>query len=343
MKIVFLTRLYYPHIGGVERHVAQISKKLQEKGYEITVITEQYDKLLPQREDVDGVSVYRIPVGKNEKKKKFLIWKWMWQHRRLIKKTHIIHAHDVFFWILPLRFLYAYKPFFTTFHGYESYPIRSGAKRMRRLSANLSRGNICIGKFMEKWYRTEPTYISYGAIDIIPDKITKYPENSAVFIGRLDDQTGIRTYAEAFHTLKSDFPDFQLSVFGDGPLRKEIGEEVKLYGFVENAEREIPHFHFAFVSRYLTILEAFAAKRLVFAVYDNPVKEDYLRMTPFAKNVVISKTSDELVKKVNYYLNHPDDGNKLTESAYEWVKDQTWDVMVNLYEKLWEVSSSSKR
>ncbi|KKQ93581.1 MAG: hypothetical protein UT19_C0010G0025, partial [Candidatus Woesebacteria bacterium GW2011_GWB1_39_10b] len=29
MKVLFLTRLYWPHVGGVEKHVYEIGKRLK--------------------------------------------------------------------------------------------------------------------------------------------------------------------------------------------------------------------------------------------------------------------------------------------------------------------------
>lgn len=107
----------------------------------------------------------------------------------------------------------------------------------------------------------------------------------------------------------------------------------------KNAERYLLDFSFAFVSRYLSILEAFAAKRLVFAVYDDPVKEDYLKMTPFAKWMVIEHNPEELAKRVVYFLDHPRQEEEMVRSAYEWAMEQTWDKMVKTYLALWAKSS----
>ena len=71
------------------------------------------------------------------------------------------------FGILPFRFLCPTKKVYTTFHGYEgnSIPTKK-AILMHKISEKLSNGNICIGDFLEKWYGTKATYISYGATEI---------------------------------------------------------------------------------------------------------------------------------------------------------------------------------
>ncbi|HEX8932546.1 MAG TPA: glycosyltransferase, partial [Patescibacteria group bacterium] len=40
MKILFLARRFYPDIGGVEKHVLEISKRLAAIGHEVTVVAE---------------------------------------------------------------------------------------------------------------------------------------------------------------------------------------------------------------------------------------------------------------------------------------------------------------
>lgn len=85
-------------------------------------------------------------------------------------------------------------------------------------------------------------------------------------------------------------------------------------------------------------MEAIAAKRLVFAVYDNPLKEDYLRMTTFSKYIIIFNSPSELVSKISFYLENLREKEKIVESAFNWVKKETWDEMTNTYLKLWKKS-----
>ncbi len=49
-----------------------------------------------------------------------------------------------------------------------------------------------------------------------------------------------------------------------------------------------------------------AAKKLIFAVYDNPVKKDYLGMAPFAKFIVATDSSKELAMKILFFFKNPE-------------------------------------
>src|SRR3989344_4042460 len=88
-KLLFLARLYAPHIGGVEKHVAQLSEQLVKRGYKITVITEQFDAMLPLHETQKNIDIYRIP--KKQCETKLGIWRWMLAHRFLIEEADIVH------------------------------------------------------------------------------------------------------------------------------------------------------------------------------------------------------------------------------------------------------------
>jgi glycosyltransferase involved in cell wall biosynthesis len=338
MNVLFFSRLFYPHIGGVEKHVLEISRILIKKGHKITVVTEQHSEKLALKENIKGIRVYRIPNLNDGKFKKFQIWIWLFSNYKLIENADIVHCHDVFFWYLPFRFLFPFKKVFTTFHGYEDYPLKSSSILMHKISEKLSYGNICIGDFMKKWYKTNPNFVSYGAVTIPSQKLqtsNKAKPESAIFIGRLDEQTGLLTYLQAVEKLRKQISNFKFLVIGDGKLKSKIAKENEILEATDNATEYFNKYNFAFVSRYLSILEAMAAKRLVFAVYDNPIKEDYLKMAPFSKYVVISNSPSEIGEKVQYFLKKPREIQGLTNSGFNWAKEQNWEKLVNIYLKLW--------
>ena len=57
MNILMLTRYYYPHVGGVEKHLFNINGNLNSRGYNIKVITEKYDIDLKNREIINGIKI----------------------------------------------------------------------------------------------------------------------------------------------------------------------------------------------------------------------------------------------------------------------------------------------
>lgn len=59
MKIVQLTPYFYPHLGGVESHVLELSKQLKKKGHEVLVVTTKLEGT-KDRSLVEGVPVKRV-------------------------------------------------------------------------------------------------------------------------------------------------------------------------------------------------------------------------------------------------------------------------------------------
>ncbi len=366
MKILFLTRRIYPEIGGVEKHVLEISKRLQAMGHEVKIVAELSSKSYGNRKInyhsssksdrqrvnskqpvksiysdhviYEGIEIIYINPGTDDWFKKFRIWAALLEHVSLVREADVVHCHDVFFWYLPFRFLFPFKKIYTTFHGYESYPLKKKNVLVRKLSEILSLGNICVGDFMKKWYGTKPTFITYGAVDGVRGSVSLPRANvlSALFYGRLDEQTNVIEYKKAVEIIKKSYPKFRLDIIGDGKYKNMLSDYIRS-GFIDNPERKLSNYRFAFSSRYLSILEAAVAKRLIFAVYDNPIKKDYLDMAPFSKWIVMAGSAEELAEKVIYHIRKPRQEQKKVDLAYDWAQKQTWDRMVRTYLKLWSL------
>jgi len=60
MKILFVLEHFYPYIGGAEKLFYELSTNLTDQGYEIVVVTTQFDAALPLVEMHKGVKIVRI-------------------------------------------------------------------------------------------------------------------------------------------------------------------------------------------------------------------------------------------------------------------------------------------
>ncbi len=343
MRVLFLSRFFYPHIGGVEKHVLEISRILKKKDFDITVLTEQLSKTSKEG-IIEGIKIRRIDVGKDDWFKKFRIWREIWKNKDLIRQSDVIHCHDVFFWYLPFRFIYPRKPVYSTFHGYEGNNLPSKkAIFAHKITEKLSRGNICIGDFLRKWYGTKPTHITYGGVEIPNSKLQINTKYKILFLGRLEEETGIMEYLKALELLKNNGYDLELTVLGDGSLRKKSERFCKVNnlktvfkGFSKDVNKFILQSNYVFVSRYLGILEAMAARKFVFTQYNNAIKKDYLKMTPFAKFISISANSEELLKNIEFYFKHTKEREEMIDKGFNWVKNQTWEHLEEVYLSLWQ-------
>jgi glycosyltransferase involved in cell wall biosynthesis len=119
-------------------------------------------------------------------------------------------------------------------------------------------------------------------------------------------------------------------------LASECEKFGKVCGFVDPS----PYYEKAAICLspgHTSILEAFTYKCLVITTYNNPIKKDYLRMTPFKKNIVVRKSPKKMAEMINYYSKHPENATQMIEGAYAWVTTQNWKNLTKQYLKLWGI------
>ena len=281
MKILFITRLFYPHIGGVEKHAYEVSKCLKRKGNSVKIISEQ---------DIRQPHIKLFGL--------IYIWLWLFNNRKFIKNADVIHCHDIFIWYFPFKFLYPRKPVFTTFHGWEEkWPIPIFNIIQKRIAAKFSNFTIAVGKYIEKYYGFTANKITYGATSMIRINRVKKINNSIIYVGRLEENTGLLQFLNWLKINKRYKVDF----CGDGNLRKECEKYGTVHGFTDpnpyykEAECCVP-------GGYLAALEALSYGCKLKLFWNNKVKEDYWKMSPFVR------------KDVDV-----------------WAKSQTWDKLADEY------------
>ena len=62
MRILTVLTYYRPHTSGLTIYAERLARALARRGHQVTVMTTQYDRLLPRAEHMDGVEVRRVPV-----------------------------------------------------------------------------------------------------------------------------------------------------------------------------------------------------------------------------------------------------------------------------------------
>ena len=252
-KVLFLTRLFTPHIGGVETHVLRVAQELQKKGFQVSILTEQYEDMLNEYEMLNGMEIYRIP--KKATQSKTSLWKWIWEYRKLFKTADVVHVHDVFWWVVPVLPLVQSK-YFITFHGWEgTFPPSKSAIFQRRAAAQLSKGVIQVGEYIKKWYGTKPNVVTYGGVDL-EHKKSQHVKNvfkkvfsaakqgsfiagshhayEAIFVGRLSADNDVKKVADFFTLIKEVHPKAKFLFVGDGPFVGYCESIGTVTGFVPN-------------------------------------------------------------------------------------------------------------
>ena len=358
MKIVMLARLFSPHIGGVERHVEEIAKMAVQDGNDVTIVTSQYQpslsyksRLLRNNTGV-GVNIRRIPLVYihtqptlfHKLQERARIWLWMVTNLELFLTADIIHIHDVFWWYWPIRILLPWKRAYMTFHGFEAGTLPTqNARKSRSIAEKLTHGNICVGAWIEKWYGTKPTFVSYGGAACKTKKsfVTDKSKIKAVFIGRLEIDTGLPVYIRALKKVKN----ISLDIFGDGPLANEItrltkgSTTIRSLGQSQDTCQTYSQYDIAFVSSYLSMIESLQCGVPVVSIATDTLKADYLASFPVSGYISISQNEDEL-RKVLESLNLTVLRRK-EQKAFSWAENQTWENVYTIYRKLWNQHDKS--
>lgn len=333
MKILFISRYYKPHVGGVEKHVEKIISNLPED-IDVDVITERYSSNLKEKESILGDTVWRFSYPKIKLVGLMVIWCKLFKYLNLIRKADVIHIHDVFIWFLPYRILFPFKPIYITFHGWEGkYPIPIRNIFLNRLAYKLTQGNLCAGAFIEKYYGIKANRVYYTAIDKPRKKRFKKIKNKIVYVGRLDEDTGLEKILESLSYLKNIDVDF----CGDGPLRDKCKKYGRVHGFVNPN----PYFSRSMIclSAGLTsILEALSYRCIVITTYNYPIKKDYLLMTPFKNWVIVKNKPKDMAKEIKNLTGNPKKMDKKLDKAQKWVNTQTWEWLAGEYLKLWKLA-----
>jgi len=299
MKILFVTHYFFPHIGGVEKHVYEVARSLERRGSSVTIVTEKFDKKLKDMEIINGIKVVRFFYPHIKLIGLKFIWWQIFKNRKLIQAADVVHIHDVFVWYLPFRFLYPNNKVFTTIHGLEwKNPLSKMSIWQKRLADKLSTKTVGVGDFLEKYLKIRFDLITYGAAILICFNLVKR-RNLIVYVGRLEENTGLLKFLD---WLKIN-PEYQVDFCGDGELKIQCKKFGKVHGFIDPTQF-LKRAEYCVPAGYLAALEALSYKCKLKLFWSDKVKEDYWKMSPFVReNVNVWAKTQTWSKLANEYLN----------------------------------------
>lgn len=229
-------------IGGVERHVIDLSNELAERGHDVLVISAG-GKMQGQ---LSGKVEHRnLPVHKKNPFTGYFCARKISGWAR-DEGWQILHAHSrVPAWIAGWASSMAQIPFVVTAHvdfGNKSpwiyRPYRKAAKV------------ICVSRAVQDGMKNcfyDNTQVILNGLDEPKLKWTrpKEPPVKFLFVGRLSPVKGLQDVLKA---MPKDL-GWTLDVLGDGPMRKELEELAAQLGF---AERVIFHGYSDQVDKYMS-------------------------------------------------------------------------------------------
>jgi glycosyltransferase involved in cell wall biosynthesis len=182
----------------------------------------------------------------------------------------------------------------------------------------------------------------------LPSKTSK--PATILFYGRLLSLKGIMYLLDAFRLLVSTYPNIELKLFGDGPLRQSIqsiiskfnlNDKIHLCGkiprnklFVEIMNADIIALPSLREAQPISVLEAMAFKKPIVA-FDLPFVNEYLHDSV---NGLLARNRDsmDLASKISLLLSNKSLQTKLGLKAYEYlINNHNWDNLINQYIKIY--------
>jgi len=258
MRILMLSWEYPPRIvGGIARHVEEISEALVAQGHEVHVVTADH-KGTPERETVNGVHLHRVKNWSFDPPD-FLSWVLQLQHGMVqyALQAHaaapfdIVHAHD---WLVAHAAITLKQalgvPLISTIHATESGRNRGNLVSDFSKFVNQMEWRLCF----ESWRVIICSQYMYGEakqafgvpddkLDIVPNgvKYTKFDRTMSAadrvafrrhlaadhqkivfFVSRMTPEKGAQVLLEAVPKVLSQYPEARFVVVGKGGFLPEL-------------------------------------------------------------------------------------------------------------------------
>jgi glycosyltransferase involved in cell wall biosynthesis len=353
---LMFTPAYPPLVGGVEKHLYEVCRSLRDKGKTGKVVVLHAPPASGEiSNDGNVIWLDPQPLLKCVPKTRWL--RLGAQFIQIVSRhpDAILHFHDygVLWPFLPILKKTGWrKRAFVTFHGWEGYyPLDSSVIARRQKCAALAVGNIAAGDFIPKWYGTPADAVIYGGI--YPERFSNGIEAqslplSAAYLGRFEPDNGILEIVAAWRENdRAGKHKIPLHLFGSGSLEPQLavwqneGElDLKVSPPVSDVGAVLQNHPIIFASGYLSILEALCARRIVFAYFNNPLREEYLRLHPAAKSMFICGSAADVRAGLQELRESPATVYARMQDSWRWAQTQTWDRLAQTYLSLWQKSSA---
>lgn len=250
-------------VGGLSRHVYDLSRYLVRKGWNVHVLTTEAEGA-PHEELVHGVHVHRVHVMQPDAGQ-FVHWAFQMNLRfmdavdALVDSGltfNLVHAHD---WLVcysarAIKQKY-HAHLIATIHATErgrNHGIHTDLQQYIhhqewRLTYEAERVIVC-SQYMADEVQSV-FHLPEGKVDVIPNgvdveqlSVTRQPShdgtrltlgenrNTVLFVGRLVREKGVQTLLDAVPLILSSCPNTQFVIAGRGPMLQDLQDRARRLG-----------------------------------------------------------------------------------------------------------------
>lgn len=245
LRILMVTPRYWPTTGGVQNHVAEVSRRLAALGHDVTVLTSNPGEA-PETEEQDGVAIRRVRAYPRGRDYTFapaivsVIASGRWD---------VVHVQSYHTLVAPLAMLAAWRagvPYVLTFHGGGHPSVwrnRLRGAQVRLLRPLLARAArlVAVAEHEIALYG-DALHLPRSRFVLIPNG-GDLPADAAagiapdpdliVSIGRLEAYKGHQRILGALPAIVRSRPRARLWIAGSGPYENSLRAQAAALGVAD--------------------------------------------------------------------------------------------------------------
>ncbi|HEY0221701.1 MAG TPA: glycosyltransferase family 4 protein [Lactovum miscens] len=263
--IAFFNAFFLPHLGGVERYTYNLGKMLIEQGYNVIVITTNHTGELNERENLEGIEIYRLPTI-NFWKNRYPFFEKNHNFEKLLEKiksikidTYVVNTRLYQMSLLGCRaadengkeaIVIEHGTTYLTFgNKILDFFLNNVERLLIKRVKNYTTRFYGVSKQAANWlkeFNINSEGVLYNAVDEKDfERFSKRKNENRItlnFVGRFQAKfKGIETLLSAFEKLSREYDNVELFLAGDGPIleamRKKYSQErINFLGRVSHEE-----------------------------------------------------------------------------------------------------------
>lgn len=234
VRVLLLTPLYVPHVGGLEILVRQLAPALVSRGHEVAIVTSHGRESTSGLDNVDGVPVQRVDAHHVVQTQDAAgILRVQLEIRRFARQfePQLVHSHDAgpILWMYHRVARRNRRPLVVTLHNVMTRKFASALFVLAKLLREADWVTGVSQAVVDDILSYEPSVASRLSVitnGIVPPVLDESPVPDGpprlLCIGRLDEQKGFALAIAALARLRERHPSVTLTIAGDGPERSRL-------------------------------------------------------------------------------------------------------------------------